>query len=157
MNDGAGGFVDVAQMVGVTDRHDGRSVALADFGGRGALDVVVANQRGPLLLYKNEVAPDRQWIAFDLRGRLPRRRGRAEVQQPQRRSVRRSKSSGMDSSRCRKSRADPGFCSQNQRRLHFGLGTRASVDRVVIRWPSGKTQELKAPQPGRVHQIKEPV
>ena len=50
-----------------------------------------------------------------------------------------------------------GFCAQNQRRLHFGLGTQASVDRVVIRWPSGKTQELKAPQPGRVHQIQEPA
>ena len=47
INDGAGRFVDVAQMVGVTDRHDGRSVALADFANRGVLDVVVANQRGP--------------------------------------------------------------------------------------------------------------
>ena len=52
VNDGAGRFIDVAQMVGVTDRHDGRSVALADFGNRGVLDVVVANQRGPLLLYR---------------------------------------------------------------------------------------------------------
>src|SRR5687767_15011733 len=68
VNDGSGGFVDVAQMVGATDRHDGRSIALADFRGRGALDVVVANQRGPLLLYRNEVAPGRQWIAFDLEG-----------------------------------------------------------------------------------------
>ena len=58
INDGAGRFIDVAQMVGVTDRHDGRSVALADFGNRGMLDVVVANQRGPLLLYRNDVAPD---------------------------------------------------------------------------------------------------
>ena len=32
INDGAGRFLDVAQMVGVTDRYDGRSVALADLG-----------------------------------------------------------------------------------------------------------------------------
>ena len=50
-----------------------------------------------------------------------------------------------------------GFCAQNQRRLHFGLGAGAAVDRVVIRWPSGKTQELKAPQTGRVHQVQEPL
>ena len=41
--------------------------------------------------------------------------------------------------------------------LDFGLGTAASVERVVIRWPSGKTQELKAPQVGRIHRIQEPA
>ena len=68
INDGAGRFLDVAQMVGATDRFDGRSVVLVDTTGRGALDVVVANQRGPLLLYRNEVEPGRDWIAFDLEG-----------------------------------------------------------------------------------------
>ena len=50
-----------------------------------------------------------------------------------------------------------GFCAQNERRLHFGLGAGTAVDRVLIRWPSGKTQELTAPQAGRVHQVQEPV
>ncbi len=68
MNDGAGKFVDVAQAVGVTDTHDGRAVALADFWNRGVLDVVVANQRGPLLLYKNTVAPENNWVEFALEG-----------------------------------------------------------------------------------------
>ena len=68
INDGAGRFVDVAPMVGVTDRYDGRSVALADFGSRGVLDAVVANQRGPLLLYRNDVAPGRHWIDVELEG-----------------------------------------------------------------------------------------
>jgi hypothetical protein len=47
INDGAGKFIDVAQSVGVTDVFDGRSIALADFGNRGVLDAVVANQRAP--------------------------------------------------------------------------------------------------------------
>ena len=55
LNDGLGTFTEVAQAVGVTDAFDGRAVALADFGNRGVLDVVVANQRGPLLLYRNTV------------------------------------------------------------------------------------------------------
>ena len=58
LNDGAGKFVDVAQAVGATDTYDGRSVALADLWNTGALDIVVANQRGPLLIYKNTVTPD---------------------------------------------------------------------------------------------------
>jgi hypothetical protein len=48
-----------------------------------------------------------------------------------------------------------GFCAQNQRRLHFGLGS-GGVQRVVVRWPSGKSQELTAPQAGRLHHLQEP-
>ena len=68
LNDGAGQFKDVAQAVGATDTYDGRAVALADLCNDGVLDVVVANQRGPLLLYRNTVDPRNQWIEFDLEG-----------------------------------------------------------------------------------------
>ena len=60
LNDGAGKFVNVAQAVGVTDTYDGRAVAMADLWNRGVLDVVVANERGPLLIYKNTVTPENQ-------------------------------------------------------------------------------------------------
>ena len=72
-------------------------------------------------------------------------------------SARRSKSSGMDGSSCRKSRADRASAPRTSGGSISASAHRPSVDRVVIRWPSGKTQELKAPQPGRVHQIQEPV
>lgn len=68
LNDGAGRFTEVAAEVGVTDVLDGRAVALADLGNRGALDVIVANQGGPLLVYRNAVDPARHWIAFELTG-----------------------------------------------------------------------------------------
>jgi hypothetical protein len=138
----------------VTDRYDGRSVALADFAGRGVLDVVVANQKGPLLLYRNQVAADRHWIGFELQGGCGTINGRctnrsaigAQVEMfwNGRRQV--QEVSG-----------GSGFCAQNQRRLHFGLGRDAAVDRVVIRWPSGKMQELKGPAAGRVHRVQEPA
>ena len=155
INDGSGRFVEVAQIVGATDRYDGRAVALADLSGRGVLDIVVANQKGPLLLYRNDVAPDRDWIAFDLQGGCASDAGGAcsnrsaigaqvEVFWKGRRQV--QEVSG-----------GSGFCSQNQRRLHFGLGPGASVDRVVIRWPSGRTQEIAAPAVRHVHRIQEPA
>ncbi len=145
INDGAGSFKEVAQLVGVTDVYDGRSVALADLGNRGALDVVVANQKGPLLLYKNTTAPDNKWIAFELEGAASNRSAiGAHVRvfwngQQQAQEV----SGGS------------GFCAQNQRRLHFGLGKAASVDRVEIRWPSGKTQTINAPATNKIHKLKE--
>jgi hypothetical protein len=156
INDGSGAFVDVAQMVGVTDRYDGRSVVLADFSGRGVLDVVVANQRGPLLLYRNQVAPDRHWIAFDLEGGC---RDTAVSQPCTNRSAigARAEIFWNGVRQLQEVSGGSGFCGQNQRRLHFGLGAQPSIDRVVIQWPSGKTQELKAPQAGRVHRIQEPA
>ena len=145
INDGAGQFKEVAQIVGVTDVYDGRSVALADFNNSGRLDVVVANQKGPALLYKNTVAPDNNWIAFELEGSTSNRsaigaqvrlfwNGQRQVQEVT---------------------GGSGFCAQNQRRLHFGLGKAASVDRVEIRWPSGKTQTISAPEINKIHNVKE--
>jgi enediyne biosynthesis protein E4 len=156
INDGSGRFVEVAQMVGATDRHDGRAVALADFRGRGVLDVAVANQRGPLLLYRNEVSPERQWIAFDLEGSC---RNDAPAPSCSNRSAIGAQVQVFWNGRqqVQEVSGGAGFCAQNQRRLHFGLGPQASVDRVVVRWPSGKTQELKAPAVGRVTRIQEPA
>jgi hypothetical protein len=145
VNDGAGKFTDVAQQVGARDTFDGRSVALADLWNRGVLDVIVANQRGPLLVYKNTVAPENNWIGFDLEGSESNRSAvGAEVRvywngQQQVQVV----SGGS------------GFCAQNQRPLHFGLGRSAKVERAVIRWPSGKTQTIEAPEVGKVHHVKE--
>ena len=146
INDGTGHFTDVAPGVGVNDVYDGRSVVLVDLWNRGVLDVVVANQKGPLLLYKNTVAPENKWIGFDLEGVQSNRsaigaqvqvfwNGRQQLQEV----------SGGN-----------GFCSQNDRRLHFGLGKDPKIEKVVVRWPSGKVQELKNLEAGKMHAIKEP-
>jgi enediyne biosynthesis protein E4 len=145
INDGAGRFTDVAQTVGARDTFDGRSVAMADLWNRGALDVVVANQRGPLLVYKNTVAQGNDWIGFELEGTASNRSavgaqvrlywaGQEQVQEVS---------------------GGSGFCAQNQRPLHFGLGKGARVERVEIRWPSGKVQTIEAPAAGTVHHVKE--
>jgi len=145
LNDGAARFVDVAQAVGATDIHDGRSVALADLWNRGVLDIVVANQRGPLLIYKNTVAPENRWIEFELEGTASNRSALgAEVRlfwngQQQAQEV----SGGS------------GFCAQNQRRLHFGLGKNPQIEKAVIRWPSGKVQTMEKPAAGQIHKIRE--
>ncbi|HEX8747964.1 MAG TPA: CRTAC1 family protein [Pyrinomonadaceae bacterium] len=147
INDGAGRFVDVAQAVGVTDAFDGRSVALVDLWNRGVLDVVVANQRGPLLVYKNTAAPENSWIAFELEGTQSNRaaigaqvklywNGQQQIQMV----------SGGN-----------GFCSQNQRRIHFGLGRNPAALRAEVLWPGGKVQVIENPVIGQVNRVKEPA
>lgn len=146
LNDGMGRFQEVAQLVGVQDRYDGRAVALADFHNHGSLDVVVANQRGPLLLYRNDVSPDRHWIGIELEGQKSNRSAiGAQVrvwwngQQQLQELVSAS-----------------GYAAQNQRRLHFGLGKSDRVDRITIRWPSGAEQTIDNPRVDEIHRIQEP-
>jgi enediyne biosynthesis protein E4 len=147
LNDGAGKFIDVAQAVGVTDIYDGRAVALVDLWNRGVLDVVVANQKGPLLVYKNTVAPENEWIEFQLEGTASNRSAiGAEVTlywngQEQVQNV----SGGT------------GFAAQNDRRLHFGLGKNPHIEKVVIRWPSGKIQTVEQPAIRQLNVVKEPA
>ena len=146
LNDGTGHFQEVAQAVGVNTTYDGRAVALVDLWNRGVLDVVVAHQRGPLLVYKNTVGPDNQWIAFDLEGRESNRSAigaRVELFWNGQRQA-------------QTMRGGSGFSAQNQRRLHFGLGSDPEVQKAVVHWPSGKTQTLPDPETGKVHEVVEP-
>jgi hypothetical protein len=139
-------FDQVAQPVGFKDIHDGRAVALVDLWNRGCLDVVEANQKGPLLVYKNTVTKDHGWIQFELEGTKSNRsaigaqvtlywNGQKQLQEVS---------------------GGSGYAAQNQRRLHFGLGKSARVEKAEIRWPSGRTQTILSPKAGELHRIREP-
>jgi len=138
-------FVEIGREVGLDDHYDGRAVALADLDGDGRLDVVIANQRGPLLVYKNESEGSGRWIAFDLRGTLGNRDAigaEVELEFADRRQLQ------VVTSAC-------GFAAQNERRLHFGLGSDPGAVRAVVRWPSGARTQLEDPELDRVHVVTE--
>ena len=144
LNRGEAGFVDVAEQAGVTDRLDGRSVAMADLFNRGVLDVVIANQRGRALLYRN-AAPTGHWIEFKLIGTRSNRSAIGADVTVEFGNVRQRQvvDGGM------------GFCGQNDRRLHFGVGN-GRLGRVTIRWPSGRLQILDGLTIDELHVITEP-
>ena len=147
INDGAGKFEDVAQAVGVTDRYDGRSIVLADLWNTGALDAVVANQRGPLLIYKNIIAPGNGWLEFDLEATRSNRSAiGAQVTLFWNGAQQMQYVSGGN-----------GFASENDRRLHFGVGRNPHIEKAVIRWPSGAVQTLDNLTPNRLYHVKEPA
>lgn len=147
INDGTGRFSEVAQAVGASDRYDGRAVAVADLDGDGAMDILVANQKGPLLLYKNKVAPGNQWVSVALEGVKSNRSAIGATVtayfagQKQTQVI----TGGI------------GFCAQNQRPLHFGLGKDGKLEKLEIRWPSGGIQTLNgaALAPNQIHRVKE--
>jgi len=49
-----------------------------------------------------------------------------------------------------------GFSSQNQHRLHFGLGKASKIEKVIIYWPTGKKSVMSNPGIDKLITIKEP-
>jgi hypothetical protein len=142
---GSGRFVDVAQQAGVTDLLDGRGVAMADLFNRGSLDVIVANEKGRALLYKNVASPS-HWLELKLIGTRSNRSAIGAEVTVELGTARQRQ--GVD--------GGMGFCSQNDRRLHFGLGAER-LGRVTIRWPSGSEQVLDGLAIDELHVIIEPA
>ncbi|MGH7521294.1 MAG: ASPIC/UnbV domain-containing protein, partial [Gemmatimonadales bacterium] len=122
---------------------------------RGVLDVVIAHQKGRALLYRNRspspegrggqgVRPG-HWLELKLVGSRSNRSAiGAEVTVEFGAARQRQVVDG-----------GIGFCSQNDRRLHFGLGT-GRLGRVTIRWPSGAEQVVNGLTIDQLHVITEP-
>ncbi len=145
LNKGDGLFEDISNDVCPYVTFDSRAVATADLWNNGALDIIVANQNNIPLVYKNDLQNPNHWIEFDLQGTLSNAdavgakvlvewNGKKQIQVV---------TGGM------------GFSSQNQHRLHFGLGNNSKVDQVAIFWPSGQKTSLANPQIDKLNIIKE--
>ena len=144
LNRGQAGFVDVAQEAGVSDLLDGRAVAMADLFNRGLLDVVIANEKARALVYRNTANPA-HWVELKLVGTRSNRSAigaevTVEIGPGRQRQV-------VD--------GGSGFCSQNDRRPHFGLGDQG-LGKVTIRWPSGTQQVLNGLAIDQLHVVTEP-
>ena len=145
INNGNGRFEEVGYAVGGKQVYDSRAVAVADLWNRGVLDIIVANQNGPALVYKNSVSPGRHWIEFHLTGVESNRSAiGAEGTLYWKHNIQKQLIT-----------AGNGFCSENERRLFFGLGENTKVDSLVIQWPSGIRQVIKQPAIDQDHQIAE--
>lgn len=150
LNDGQGDFTDVAPRVGITDLLDGRGVAVADLFRRGALDIIVANQKDRVLIYKNHVDPARHWVQFQLKATRSNRSAiNASV-------LLEWTADGLRHCQRRIVDGGCGFASQNERKIHFGLGAGARDLQATVRWPSGAEQVVRDLAPDRVHEITEP-
>lgn len=147
VNDKSGKFQEAAQAVGVNDDHDGRSVALSDLWNNGALDVLLATDRGLLLLlYMNTVDPANKWIEFSLEGVTSNRDAiGASVTLVYNGMKQRQEVSG-----------GSGLCAQNSRRLHYGLGKAPKVEKAIVRWSSGQMQTLTSLATNGIVRVTEP-
>ncbi|MEB3188270.1 MAG: FG-GAP-like repeat-containing protein [bacterium] len=126
-------FVDVARQVGCDDPENSRAVAFADFDDDGDLDVVITNQFAPPSVYRNDLMARRSWLGIGLIGD-----GRVTNRQAIGSKVIVSWSDkGRVFRQVQEVHAMNGFGSQDDPRLHFGLGNfRGTVD-VTVEWHGG--------------------
>jgi hypothetical protein len=146
LNNSDGLFEDVSGKVCPPVTYDGRAVAMADLWNRGVLDVIVANQNNIPLIYKNNAGNKHHWVDFDLVGTASNADAvgaRVMVEWGDGKKQVQVVTGGM------------GFSSQNQHRLHFGLGESDKADRVTVYWPSGRVDTIENPETNKLHIIKE--
>jgi len=135
LNDGKGMFRDVASEAGgeFAQSKVGRGVACADFDRDGDVDLLITTNNGPAYLYRNDQGVDNRSIRFHLVGTKSNRDAiGAEV---------RLECGGIHQSRMVKSGSS--YLSQSELPVTFGLGKRDQIERVVIQWPSGRSEEYK--------------
>lgn len=147
-NSGAGRFRDVTAEGGPALQIErvGRGLAVADFDNDGDLDVAIANQGQAPLLLVNQGSPANNWITLRARGRASNRLGfgaHVEIATGTRRQVGDVSPVGS-------------YQSSHDVRLHFGLGAAKTIDRIVVRWPSGATQTLTNVAANQILDVNEP-
>jgi hypothetical protein len=133
LNVGGQAFLEISHLTGADNDGDGRSVVAADFGNTGRLDLIVRQVGGgPLLLYENRF-PQRHYLEVSLRGRGANRAGvgaRLTAVVGGRSVVREMYPANT-------------YRSQAPNIAHFGLGDAERVERLTVRWPSGRVQGLR--------------
>jgi hypothetical protein len=118
---------------------------VGDFTNKGRLDVVTNNFNDRPYYFRNRFPP-RNYVSFRLRGTRSNRDAVGAV-------VRVHAGGGV---MVRQVQAAGGYLSQSSAALHFGLGDRGAVERVEVRWPSGRRQTLRNPAINRLHRLTEP-
>lgn len=125
-------FLDLSYLTGADNDGDGRCVVAGDFRNDGRQDLIVRQiGGGALLLYENNF-PRRHYLSVSLRGRQSNRLGVGA----------RLLATVNGRQLVREMFPINSYRSQMPNRVHFGLADADRVDRLEIRWPSGKRQVL---------------
>jgi len=147
-----GTFRNISELVGpaIQIPQVSRGAAFGDLFNDGRIDIVVENLDGKPMILRNEEPRNadgnhNHWIGFELAGTKSNRLALNA----------RIKAIAGDLIQVDEVRSGGSYLSQNDLRIHFGLGSHDRVDRVDILWPSGKTETLNNLAADRFYAVKE--
>jgi hypothetical protein len=149
INQRDGTFCDASKQAGpaIQEPRVLRGLAVGDLFNNGNIDVVVEDLDGTPMILRNPGIPGNHWISFELQGTKGNRLAIGA----------RVKIVAGTLTQTEEVRSGGSYLSQNDLRVHFGLGRADKVDSVEIRWPSGTVEKLpvKALKPDHFYSVLE--
>ena len=143
VNQGHGAFRDLAAAAGAgfAQPKVGRGLACGDFDRDGDVDILMTANNGSARLYRNDQVAGNRSIRFHLTGTVSNHDAIGAT-------VRIFHDGGLQS---RFVKSGSSYLSQSELPVTFGVGKRDRIDRAVIAWPSGRTDEFRNLSAGRAY------
>lgn len=146
-NLGNGKFADISKTSGLRDlpMFSSRGAAFGDLNNDGLVDVVVVNLGEKPLVLLNTSKNDNQRIILKLieNGKNKDAIGSRVTLKTDQRSM------------IGEVQAGASYLSQNDFRLHFGLGKGEQIESVEVRWSDGKIEKISGVEPNRIVTVKQ--
>ena len=142
-----GTFKEISKLVGPALQlpRVSRGVAVGDLFNDGRLDIVIENLKGAPTILQPQGGPANHWTGFELAGTKSNRLAlNARV-----------KVTAGDLVQTYAVLSGGSYLSQNDLRIHVGLGSSKRVDKVEIFWPAGTTEVLTDLTSDHIYDVKE--
>jgi len=148
-----GRFEDVSMNAGpgISAPSPSRGCAFGDFDNDGDLDVVINCVNDYPQLLRCDSSLKNNWIKIRTLGTKSNRSGIGA----RLRCVTRITGETKPHQQIDEVRSGGGYFSQNDLRVHFGIGSAEKVELLEIRWPSGQFDSLKDLKPNRLYYVTE--
>jgi hypothetical protein len=157
-NNGNATFTDISADAGpgITTVNSSRGLAIGDLWNDGRLSAVISNMNAPPSLLVNDLRTANHWIAFHLIG--------APTLTTPETGAKRSSRDAIGARITMKAgtrlfvdevRSGSSYDSNNDMRVHFGLGSATKLDSVQVRWPSGLLEQFDNFAVDSIHTLEE--
>jgi hypothetical protein len=140
----------------MSERTTSRGACLADYDNDGKVDAFQVNLGGKGTLLHNVSANTGHWIAIKLKGAMSKGDGPNHGGSNRDGLGARVEVFAAGKRHTAERVAGTGYLSQDDDRMHFGLGAASTVDKILVHWPSGREQALEKQAVDRVITVEEP-